>query len=65
MISRKNYERERWEYFTGIKFEEVQHPISGFPPFKEFRFVPGKIDFGAYVRKALEKTNTEFQGAQV
>lgn len=65
IISQRNYVRERWEELTGVSFDEVQHPISGFSPFEDFEEVPGSIDFGVYVRKALEQTDADLNGTTV
>ena len=63
IISRRNYVRERWEEITRISFNEVRHPISGFRPFrKQFEAVPGKINFGTFVEKALRQTNIDLFG---
>jgi len=65
LISRRNYSKERWEELTGVPFAEVRHPISGFRPFTDFAKVPASVDFGGFVRKAVEKTNSEFSGGSV
>lgn len=62
IISRRNYERERWKELTGVGFPEVRHPVSGFSPFKDFDKVPESVDFAGFVAKALENTNAEFDG---
>lgn len=63
IISKRNYEREKWEQFTGVSFSEVRHPISGFRPYREFEKVPESIDFSIYIKKALEKTNESFKSS--
>jgi hypothetical protein len=56
LMPRDRYKRELWQEVTGFSFEQVRHPISGQRPFDGFERAPERIDFGKYIKLALEET---------
>lgn len=56
LMPKDRYKQERWEEVTGLKFEDVRHPISGQKPYKRFEQIPQRFDFGKYVNEALQRT---------
>lgn len=55
LISKEDYERERWERVTGIPFSAIKHPISGQRPYKGFERAADKVDFNKFVNIAAER----------
>jgi len=43
MIPKLRYEQERWQEVTGFTFDDVRHPISGFPPYDGFKKAQDKV----------------------
>jgi hypothetical protein len=54
MISKEDYENERWHSKTGVPFSDIKHPLSGRPPFRGFNQAAESFDWSPYVCKAVE-----------
>ena len=61
LIPKESYVKERWEKGTGKTFDDVRHPISGQPPYREFEKIPQKIDFAYYVTLAAERAGKKLE----
>jgi len=56
LISKEQYKKEKWEKATGVKFEDIRHPISGQPPYNGFNRAVENFDFSPYITEAVQET---------
>jgi hypothetical protein len=56
LISKESYIKEKWEEGTGVKFEDIRHPISGQKEFKGFKDVIENFNYSKYLTEAVEQT---------